>query len=608
MHRSVVNKPEPAPVSKDCSNMHQRYRKALCPYLVVGNRRILVHLDAYCVPQSFQWPRPGSVDRLGWRDRFDEWPYWNELTDEAVRGRMPYFEYKDGTKDYMHDAVGVTIDYIKDTNVLEGRYNLPGGAEICITTFVMPHTDIWIRHYDVRGEGKFVLQSEFFEKAVRGNPQSHLGDIDFRGAFDAAPQGAYVILSTCRLPQESGLVRVPIDGERSWTVAMCIASNIAEAHKLGLAALEDGYESLKNEAIQSDHAWIARAKTPECKHPFVLKDYKRWLLSNILMVGEDGAMIAGARPFWSFSWPRDCSLAAAGFAAAGYVEDAQKIVKWHLDNTPASGIHEARYFTDRTPVKLDNRPCQGDNPGFLAWAASFICRQQWDEDFVASIKDHVYQLADLLVEHRDAQTLLPLPEADYMESGIAESICLAVTAIGGLNGASYIAKQLGESDRAEEYQARAQEIKCGVFKHMWDDTEHYIYSSINPINKGSDVATCWGVYPFGAFEKDDERIKQAIERIVRDFWDDESGGVLYAPGTPVESYWFFYTGILLLGIAGIGDHRMEMAILNSLEKNTSPQGLIPEQVDRYGKDLWGCAPLPIAHACLLLYAYHTAAV
>jgi GH15 family glucan-1,4-alpha-glucosidase len=581
----------------------ERYKTPLCPYLLVGNRRILVHLDAYCVPQSLQWPRPGSPDRLAWRDPFDEWPYWEEMDRESIRARMPYFEYADGSRDYLHDASSVEAGYVEDTNVLEGAYQLPGGARVEITTFVPPSMDVWVRRFKVHGEGKLVLQSEFFEKAVKGHPGAHMGNINFRGAFDAAPRGAYVIMSTLPLAQKQSRVEVPVSGETSWAVFMSIADDLKGAVAQGEEALRKGYESLAKEAISADRAWISRAGEPVARHPFILKNYKRWLLANALLTAHDGAMLAGPRPFWSFAWPRDCSLGAAAFAAAGFSEEGQRIIGWHLGNTPDSGVHDSRYFTDRAPMLLDNRPRQGDNPGFLSWAASFVCRHGWDKAWAEGIKEKLYVLADHLVQDRDPETLLPLPEADYWETKIAESLSIAVSAIGGLKGAAYIAERLGDSGRAERYLARAEEIKSGAEEHLWNKDEHYFMLSVKPADTSSDVALCWGIYPFCALSGSDEKAREGLARVVRDRWSREAGGVLCGPGTPLESYWMYHTGILLMGVAGIGDKEMETEILVSLEKNVSPQGLIPEQVSRAGGRLWGCAPLPAGHANLLIYAY-----
>ena len=66
----------------------------------------------------------------------------------------------------------------------------------------------------------------------------------------------------------------------------------------------------------------------------------------------------------------------------------------------------------------------------------------------------------------------------------------------------------------------------------------------------------------------------------------------------------YLMSILLLGVAGVGDKDKEMEILASLEKNVSPQGLIPEQLSRASGNLWGCAPLSTPQGNLLLYAYN----
>jgi GH15 family glucan-1,4-alpha-glucosidase len=582
----------------------QKYRVPLCPYLMIGNRRVLVHLDAYCVPQSLQWPRPGAADRLAWRDLADEWPYWEEMSPEAIRARMPYFEYSDGSREYLHDAITVEIGYVEDTNILEGRYVLPSGAIVEITTFVHPKMDVWVRHYKVKGQGKLILQSEFFEKAVRGHALTHLGDVNFRGFFNAAPRGAYVIMSTIPLFQTQQRVEIPVTGDACWTLFMCMADDILEATKIGKHALQSGYDKIKEESVASDRDWISHAKEPLSRHPFVLKNYRRWILSNILLTAHDGIMICGVRPFWSFAWPRDCAQQAVGFAAAGFIDEARRIIKWNLDNTPVSGVHDARYCADGTPMLLDNRPPQGDSAGFLCWAAAFICRQSWDKIWVETVKDKVYFLADHLVTDYDKETLLPLPEADHRESQVASSISNVVSAIGGLTEAADFAKRLGDAIRAEKYLARAQEIRVAAEKLLWNKDENYFITSLKPLNVKTDISLCWGAYPFKAWALGDPKMLQSVSRVFRERWNASAGGVLSAPGTQYESFWMYYASILLLGVAGVGDKDKEMEILASLEKNVSPQGLIPEQISRASGNLWGCAPLSTPQGNLLLYAYN----
>lgn len=580
-----------------------RYRMPLCPYLTTGNHRIFVHLDAYCVPQSLQWPTPGSADRLGWRNFSDEWPYWEEMTEDAIRSRMPYFEYPNGRKDYLHDAIEIENSYMEDTNIIEGRYVLPGGAVVEITTFVPPGKDIWVRHFSVKGQGKFVHQSEFFEKSVRGHALGHMGNVNFKGFFDAAPRGVFVIMSTLQLAQVNQLVEVNVAGDLTWTVFMCIADDMRSAVKIGEDALATGYEALKRETADSDRRWVAQAKQPVSRHPLILKNYKRWLLSNALLISKDGVTISGSRPFWTFAWPRDCSQQAAGFAAAGFIKEAQDILKWNFDNTPESGVHEARYWSDGTPVMLDNRPRQGDSAGFLCWTAAFVSRQIWDQKWIESIKEKLYFIADHLVKDKDQETLLPLPEADHRETQVAESISIAVSAVGGLLGAAEIADKLGDSERAEKYTERAREIRKAAEIHLWNEQENCFITSVKPLNEKVDISICWGAGFFNVWNADDSKLKQSVLKVFNNRWNIDAGGVISMPGTPYASYWMYYTSILLLGIAGIKDKNKEAEILGSLERNISPQGLIPEQISLATGNLWGCAPLPPPQANLLFYAY-----
>lgn len=579
-----------------------KYRMPLCPYLVVGNQRVLVHLDAFGVPHSLQWPEPGSCDRLGWRDPLDEWPYWEEVGTETIHSRCPSFRHIEGQEEFFHNAKEVWSGYLEDTNVLASRYVLSGGAQVETTTFVPPGRDVWVRHFRVVGSGSMMLRGEFFEKAVRGHAMTHLGDVHFRGAFDGLPRGAYILCSTTALERFAGGVKVEVNGSAEWTIFLCIADDLQAAVRLGEEVKKIGFPRLLEEAAETDRKWVGAAKSPTSTNPFVQKNYRRWLLSNQLEIGPQGAMMCGPRPFWSFSWPRDCSHQCAAFAVAGFLDEARSALGWHFERTPECGIHEARYRSDGSPMLLDNRPRQGDNPGLLCWAAGVTLKDEWVGDWAAQIAPNLFRMADHLVRSRDPETLLPLPEADYQESIAAESIGLSLPAAGGLLQAAWISERLGNHNRAAAYAARAAEIKQGVERVLWDDGGKFFIMSVKPENRQTDVSTCWGI-PFRVWKGSEANFRSGVTRLVRDLWNREAGGVLAAPGTIYESYWMYHAAILLLGVAGTGDRKTEEEILSSLSRHCSPHGLVPEQVSRVSGNLWGCAPLPVAHAELLLYAY-----
>lgn len=587
-------------VSKD---IPERYSVPLCPYLTIGNQRILIHMDAYCIAQSLQWPAPGAPDRLALRNGLDEWPYWDELPPEQINLLIPYFEYSDGQRDYLHQAKNISVDYIEDTNILVGSYELPNGATIKITTFVLPDEDVWIYNFQATGTGKFVHQNRLFQTSVRAHPLSNSGRIDFKGGFTAPPRGAYVIVSDHPLKQHLGSVSIPITESYNWTIYISLAEDIQTASNKAQIAMKTGIEILKQKTIHADHIWLSNVKQPNSNHLFITSNYKRWLLGNKLCLTKDGAMLAGPRPFWAFSWPRDSSIIAASFAVAGYPDIAKQVLRWHLDNTPVDGIHHARYHYDRSPVTIDYRDRQGDNPGFLLWATAFISELCWDDEFINSIKDNLFMLADLLVDYRDEGTLFMPPEADWMESIPAETLCIAIASIAGLKGASFIAEKLSRSDLLKKYNDRAVEINDAIFKHLWDEKEKYLITSIKPLNKASDAMACWGIYAIDHWNLEDEKILQAFERIKLDCWDSRTGGLLIGKGTEVESLWFYHTSLFLLAAAKLNDQQIISQILSTLKKNVSPQGLIPEQVGLKTGSLWGCSYLTTANACLLLFAY-----
>ena len=213
-------------------------------------------------------------------------------------------------------------------------------------------------------------------------------------------------------------------------------------------------------------------------------------------------------------------------------------------------------------------------------------------------------MTDHLLRDVDPETRLPQPEADHRESQVSASIGIVVTAFGGLHGAADLFERLGETGRAQRCRARAAEIRQAAEKHLWDEHGQYFITSVNPRVERSDIATAWGVHPFAVWPAGDPKSAPGITRLVRDRWNTAASGVLAAPGTPYESYWMYYTTKLLLGVAGIGNRALEREILDALERASSPQGMVPEQIGRSSGNLWGCAPLPTAHAALLLYAYH----
>ena len=580
-----------------------RWRRPLCPYLMTGNHRILMHLDAFLIPQSFQWPSPGAPERIGKRNLCDEWPYWREMPQEEIALQMPGFEYADGHRETLDSATRVAVGYLPDTNVLRGCYRLPGGAEITETLLVHSGSDCWARRCRIRGNGRWFFRGEFFDQMVPGHAQCHLGDAGFRGFLPARPAGVFVLHSDRMLERKGREYALAVNGEVEVTLFFAVGKDLAEALSVSETQRKNGFDQMLSETVEKDHLMLRRMKEPVSRHPFIRENCKRWLLSNSLLIGENGFSISGVRPFWGFAWPRDCCQQALGFAAAGFQKEAKKILTHLVAIAPPSGVYEARYQYDAAPMLLDNRPPQGDHAGFICKTCAILAEQDSDDSWLRSVAPGVFLLADHLMNRRDPETLLPLPAADHRETMIAESLSCAIASAAGLQGAAFIAGKLMLRQQETAYAAAAESLRNAVEKQLWDPAERYFRTSVRPENPKADISLCWGALPFRLWPQEDEKLRSGVLKIYTDRWDRVHGGVINSPGTPYASYWMYYASILLLGLDGIGDREKADEVVSSLAANASPQGLIPEQTALADGELIGCAPLPPPQANLLFHAY-----
>jgi hypothetical protein len=136
---------------------------------------------------------------------------------------------------------------------------------------------------------------------------------------------------------------------------------------LGAAAGDVLRESarLVGSAAESDRAWLGRGWPLGRGAPaWARRLYERSLLTlRALTDRGTGAVAAGARDGWAYVWPRDAATAALADDAAGYGEEARRVVRFleRLDLDAA-----ARFYGDGEQVP--GRGPQGDALGWVAVA------------------------------------------------------------------------------------------------------------------------------------------------------------------------------------------------------------------------------------------------
>ena len=122
---------------------------------------------------------------------------------------------------------------------------------------------------------------------------------------------------------------------------------------------------LLGEAAADDQRWLAHRRPLGTGAPAWAQEmYERSLLTLRALTGRNGAVAAGARDDWAYVWPRDASATAIAFAAAGYRDEARRVVRFLL----GLGLERAaRFHGDGSPVP--GRPPQGDAIGWVAAAS-----------------------------------------------------------------------------------------------------------------------------------------------------------------------------------------------------------------------------------------------
>jgi hypothetical protein len=294
------------------------------------------------------------------------------------------------------------------------------------------------------------------------------------------------------------------------------------------------------DVVRPDPRWLATAQPLGSGAPgWARRMYSRSLLVlHGLTDRRAGAVVAGAREGWAYVWPRDASAVAIALAAAGYGDEARRIVRFlrGLDLGAA-----ARFQTDGAPV--DGRGAQGDAAGWVAAAARVI------------------GLPNATPE-RPWQGL-----ADYQENGGGDFLANAVA-----SGAPRIRALFG--------------TPAGTLARRAGDPA-----------SGLDSAAAWAVRPFPHPElyplvrRTLLRLAAASGRfgiVPSEGWD---GG---------DDPWTAPTAWTAWSLAALGERSAALRLMAELRRAATPDGLLPERVDARTGIPTSTTPLAWSHAFAIL--------
>lgn len=298
-------------------------------------------------------------------------------------------------------------------------------------------------------------------------------------------------------------------------------------------------------AERSDRFWLsgARALGPEAP-AWAAATYRRSLLTlRALTDRRTGAVAAGARDGWAYTWPRDAGAVALAFAAAGYETEARRVARFLLGLDLGAA---ARFHGDGKPVA--GREAQGDASGWVAAAAEAAGLPApanplpWRE------------LADY--QERDA--------GDYLANAIAGSYA-AGPETGGLR----------------RFEAERPAI---------------LVREAGASGSGLDSAAAWAVRPFPR-----AGLPPSVRRtLLRLAGEASRFGIVPSQSWEEADPWSAPTAWSAWSLAALGERREALRLLAALRRSATPAGALPERVGARTGIPASTTPLAWSHAFAIL--------
>jgi glucoamylase len=273
-------------------------------------------------------------------------------------------------------------------------------------------------------------------------------------------------------------------------------------------------------------SWLGRSASLGSGAPrWARAMYERSLLTiHALTSRKTGAVAAGARDGWAYVWPRDAATAALALQASGHHAEARRVAKFltKLD------LNAAARFTE-TGAPVPGRAAQGDALGWTTVAARATGLKPPTEPY----------------PWRD--------RADYQESTpgnyLGNALAAATTNVDG--------------------------PKSALYQHFSAHQHGGLVRVEGEPGSGLDSAAGWAVRPFRltALYPEAERTLLGLMR------QGTRYGITPGEGwTGGDDPWSAPTAWSAWALAGLGDSKAALSLVNDLRRAATPAGDLPERV------------------------------
>ena len=430
--------------------------------------------------------------------------------------------------------------------------------------------------------------------------------------------------------------KLPPQGAFEFFYWIAAGTSHAEVCRLNRLVLENRPQNFLAYTENYWRSWVNKNETDFAGlAPEIVELYKRSLLIVRTQIDNDGAILAAndadvtirATDHYSYLWTRDGAFVAGALDLAGFPSVTRPfyyfcgqivhpngyfLQKYNSDGTVASGWHAA-WDTEKRKELV---PIQEDETALVLWAMWEHYDRFRDIEFIHKLyRRLIIPCANFMVMFRHETLNLPAPSWNLWEDRRGIHTFTVASVIAGLRAAANFARLFGESSRAETYERTADDFTGGMREHLYSEEKQRFLRSLQ--FHGDDRyepdatidASLFGAFYLGAFEADDEMIRNTMRAVEKHLWiNTKTGGVARfeednymraSPDAPPNA-WFICTLWLADYRIAIAkkkeDLRGALEILEWTTKRALPSGVLAEQINPLTGEHASVSPLTWSHS------------
>lgn len=395
--------------------------------------------------------------------------------------------------------------------------------------------------------------------------------------------------------------------------------------------LEQGLLARLNDTAHYWHHWLEPAHKVVDRLP---KDHRESFIHSLLIIKSQidkrGAVIASTdssllrywRDAYAYCWPRDGALVLWPLIRLGYTDEARRFFEFCKRGLSTDGYLMHKYRADGALGSSWHPYVHGDTLGppiqedetalVLFMFAQFYQKNPNDGLLREFYTSFVQPMANFLTDYTDASTGLPRASYDLWEESYLTTTFSTAATYGALVAASELAAVYGRQDDAVKWRTAAEDMQRAAMKHLYNEDRSSFLKGVR-IKEGAvverndtiDMSSIFGVFMFGLFPPDDDRLARALDtaKTVFGFSYERPGLPRYENDSYLRSTddstgnWWFITGLWVAQYEiEHGNTEIAERILTWTKDHMLPSGVLSEQVNPLNGSQVSVAPLTWSHA------------